>query len=79
MQTLHKIHDGYHKDNVYNHYKHVKHIENHNMNDQRNYVENHSSYDNSRSMSSTFRHSIRHLTSCASARTRHSRTILRII
>ncbi|CAF4418914.1 unnamed protein product [Rotaria socialis] len=73
MQTLHKIHDGYHKDNVYNHYKHVKHIENHNMNDQRNYVENHSSYDNSRSMSSTFRHSIRHLTSCASARRKPGR------
>ncbi|CAF4467163.1 unnamed protein product [Rotaria socialis] len=73
MQTLHKIHDGYHEDNVYNHYKHVKHIENHNMNDQRNYVENHSSYDNSRSMSSTFRHSIRHLTSCASARRKPGR------
>ncbi|CAF1628257.1 unnamed protein product [Rotaria magnacalcarata] len=73
MQTSHQIHSGYHEDNVYKHYKHVKHIENHNMNDQRNYVENHSSYDNSRSMSSTFRHSIRHLTSCASARRKPGR------
>lgn len=68
MQESQKIHDYYSEDNQFKHFKVIKHMRSHDMNDRIQYVENQSLHDNSRSMSSSLRHSIRHLTSCASAR-----------
>lgn len=68
MQSLHETYYG--SDEVYDekHYKLVKYMQNHNKDNERQYWQNQSSFNNSRSMTSTFRHSIRHLTSCASVR-----------
>jgi hypothetical protein len=69
MQTSHASHDFHQENNKYKRYKQVKHIRSDDDDDeQRQYLHNQSSVNNTRSMSSSFRQSIRHLTSCASPR-----------
>ncbi|UJR25184.1 hypothetical protein I4U23_006539 [Adineta vaga] len=55
-------------------YKTVKYVQNNDDDDdEKQYLKNQSTGNNTRSMSSGFRHSIRHLTSCASARRKPGR------
>jgi len=68
MQASHTTQHFYSEGNKYKDYKPVKHIQSDDSNDQRQYLTNQSSVNKTRSMSSSFRHSIRHLTSCASSR-----------
>ncbi len=68
MQTSHTTHNFYPEGNKYKDYKPIKHIRSDDSNDQRQYLPNQSTTNNIRSMSSSLRNSIRHLTSCASAR-----------
>lgn len=68
MQASHTAHNLYSERSKYKDYKPVKHIRSDDNNDQRQYLTTQSSVNKTRSVSSNFRHSIRHLTSCASAR-----------
>jgi len=68
MQSSHTAHSFYPEGNKHKDYKPIKHIRSDDSNDQEQYLSNQSSVNKNRSMSSSFRHSIRHLTSCASAR-----------
>jgi hypothetical protein len=68
MQASHTTDDFSRQDSKYKDYKPVKYVRSDDSGDQRQHVSNQSSVHNSRSLSSSFRHSIRHLTSCASAR-----------
>jgi hypothetical protein len=68
MQASHTTYDFYQQDREYKNYKPIKHIRSNDTDDQRQYAQPQPSINNTRSMSSSFRHSIRHLTSCASAR-----------
>jgi hypothetical protein len=68
MQASHTAHNFHQEDNEYKRHKPIKHIRSQDNNDQTQYMKNQSSVNQTRSISSSFRHSIRHLTSCASAR-----------
>ena len=68
MQASHTTHDLSRQDSKHKDYKPVKYVRSDDNGEQRQHVPNQSSTQNSRSLSSSFRHSIRHLTSCASAR-----------
>jgi len=68
MQASHTTHNFNSEDNKYKDYKPVKHIQSDDNDDQRQYLPKQSSTNKNHSISSSFRHSIRHLTSCASAR-----------
>jgi len=68
MQASHTTHNFYPEGNKYKDHKPVKYIRSDDNNDPRQYLTTQSSVNKTRSMSSSFRHSIRHLTSCASAR-----------
>lgn len=68
MQASHTTHNSHQENNKYKRYQPVKHIRSNNDDyEQRQYLKNQSSVNNTRSMTSSFRHSIRHLTSCAGA------------
>jgi len=68
MQASQTTHDFSRQDSKYKDYKPIQYIRSVDNHDQRQHLLNQSSVHNSRSLSSSFRHSIRHLTSCASAR-----------
>lgn len=68
MQASHTTHNFYSDKNKYKDYTLVKHIQSDDNDDQKQYLTRQSSVHKTRSMSSSFRHSIRHLTSCASGR-----------
>ena len=70
-QTTHNFHDDDDDDDDQQPskpYPVIKHIRSHDSHDSQQHSIQKSPMTNIRSMSSTFRHSIRHLTSCASAR-----------
>ncbi len=68
MQASYTTHDFQQEEKKYKCYKPIKHIRSNDNDEQRQFLQNHSSVNNTRSMSSSFRHSVRHLTSCASSR-----------
>ncbi len=68
MQASHTTHSFHQEENEYKRYKPVKHIRSQDSTDPRQHIKNQSSINRTRSISSSFRHSIRHLTSCASVR-----------
>ncbi|CAF0742340.1 unnamed protein product [Rotaria sordida] len=70
MQSSHTTHDLYQEDNECNKHKPVKHVRSHDIDYQKHQRQQkqrqHSPFGSHSAMSSSFRHSIRNLTSCAS-------------
>ncbi|CAF1047527.1 unnamed protein product [Adineta steineri] len=78
METFHTERNFRQENNKYKRHKSMKHLQNNNDNDynddeQEQCLQNQSSINNTHSFSSSFRHSLRQLTSCASARRKPGR------
>jgi hypothetical protein len=65
MQSSQTTHDLHQEDNEYQQHKPVKHVRSHDIDVKKLPQRNQSPFRNNRSKSSSLRHSIRNLTSCA--------------